>query len=265
MPRGVSTKSAVPCCYCGRNFLNRANRFKHEKCCVKTDGDDVQAEYDTGLSLNQLALKYGVTSKFIEGAVRNTRSRKVGTRIHFENTDRRPYSRGQSHGEKAFEEKLKEAELGAVKEMPLAGYRLDFAFPAIKLDVEIDGCQHYRTEQAKQHDGQRDAKLMALGWTVYRIDSQDFLKRKSVVFSLFMEFLRLVRPIPSKVAYLGQPVNGNEKFRNERTEMILNSGIDLKSRGWTIKLGKLFKVHPNTARRWVVSNMPHDYRRRRSM
>jgi hypothetical protein len=47
-------------------------------------------------------------------------------------------------------------------------YYLDFAWPDIKLDVELDGPYHWRESQ-RQKDAKRDEWLLAHGWTVFRI------------------------------------------------------------------------------------------------
>lgn len=49
-----------------------------------------------------------------------------------------------------------------------ACYFLDFYFPDLKLDVEIDGKQHDRAEHI-EHDKMRDQKLSENGYEVYRI------------------------------------------------------------------------------------------------
>lgn len=50
-------------------------------------------------------------------------------------------------------------------------YRLDFAYPDDRLDVEIDGPRHRRPEVAAK-DRRRDAYLRARGWEVLRFDEQ---------------------------------------------------------------------------------------------
>ena len=58
--------------------------------------------------------------------------------------------------------------------VPLPGgghYRLDFAYPSIKLAIEIDGPHHGLPEVAAR-DRQRDRRLQALGWVVLRFDEQ---------------------------------------------------------------------------------------------
>lgn len=51
-------------------------------------------------------------------------------------------------------------------------FRLDFAHPGLKLDVEIDGTSHRHADR-KARDIERDAVLAALGWRVLRIQARD--------------------------------------------------------------------------------------------
>ena len=50
-------------------------------------------------------------------------------------------------------------------------YRLDFASPDVRLDVEIDGPRHRRPDVAAK-DRRRDAHLRSLGWEVLRFDEE---------------------------------------------------------------------------------------------
>ncbi|RWA64647.1 endonuclease domain-containing protein [Mesorhizobium sp.] len=61
------------------------------------------------------------------------------------------------------------------RQMPIAGYIVDFACPIKKLIVEIDGSQHARAE-ASASDAARTAKLEALGWTVLRFWNDDVIR-----------------------------------------------------------------------------------------
>jgi very-short-patch-repair endonuclease len=51
-------------------------------------------------------------------------------------------------------------------------FRLDFARPDLKLDVEIDGTSHRHADR-QARDAQRDATLASQGWRVLRIQAQD--------------------------------------------------------------------------------------------
>ncbi|TPI07803.1 endonuclease domain-containing protein [Mesorhizobium sp. B4-1-3] len=61
------------------------------------------------------------------------------------------------------------------RQMPVAGYIVDFACPASKLIVELDGSQHASPEVAAA-DAVRDAKLEALGWTILRFWNDDVIR-----------------------------------------------------------------------------------------
>ncbi|RWB12894.1 endonuclease domain-containing protein [Mesorhizobium sp.] len=61
------------------------------------------------------------------------------------------------------------------RQMPIAGYIVDFACPIKKLIVEIDGSQHARAE-ASASDAARTAKLEALGWTILRFWNDDVIR-----------------------------------------------------------------------------------------
>jgi len=51
---------------------------------------------------------------------------------------------------------------------PLGPYRLDFAFPDVRLCIEIDGPQH---EERREHDAKRDRYLFDRGWKTLRISA----------------------------------------------------------------------------------------------
>ncbi|MEC9246720.1 DUF559 domain-containing protein [Nitratireductor rhodophyticola] len=58
------------------------------------------------------------------------------------------------------------------RQMPVAGYIVDFACPACKIVVEVDGSQHGDSSC----DLSRDAALRALGWTVLRFWNDDVMR-----------------------------------------------------------------------------------------
>ncbi|TIW63893.1 MAG: endonuclease domain-containing protein, partial [Mesorhizobium sp.] len=51
------------------------------------------------------------------------------------------------------------------RQMPIAGYIVDFACPTKKLIVELDGSQH-ASHEVSASDAARTARLEALGWTI---------------------------------------------------------------------------------------------------
>ncbi|TPK99459.1 endonuclease domain-containing protein [Mesorhizobium sp. B2-4-14] len=61
------------------------------------------------------------------------------------------------------------------RQMPIAGYIVDFACPNKKLIIELDGSQHARAA-ASTSDATRTAKLGALGWTILRFWNDDVIR-----------------------------------------------------------------------------------------
>ncbi|MCI0706215.1 MAG: endonuclease domain-containing protein [Ignavibacteriae bacterium] len=58
------------------------------------------------------------------------------------------------------------------RQVPLHGYVLDFYCPKAKLDVELDGSQHY-TSQGVRKDKERDNDLQREGIAVLRFASSE--------------------------------------------------------------------------------------------
>lgn len=69
-------------------------------------------------------------------------------------------------------------------------YRLDFAFPELKVDIEIDGSTHFLLDKVKQIDLERDTILKENGWRVLRIDARLLYSNISDVLSRVLDFIR---------------------------------------------------------------------------
>jgi very-short-patch-repair endonuclease len=65
--------------------------------------------------------------------------------------------------------------LGFRRQLPIGGYIVDFACPAAKLIVEVDGAQHGEAAAAEA-DELRTRNLEALGWTILRFWNGDVLR-----------------------------------------------------------------------------------------
>lgn len=75
------------------------------------------------------------------------------------------------------------------EKLSVGKYFLDFALIEKKLDIEIDGKQHYLTEEAIQHDKIRDQYLNDNGWVVYRIAWSSMSKKPKKEIKEFLNFL----------------------------------------------------------------------------
>ncbi|MDE1992790.1 MAG: endonuclease domain-containing protein [Rhizobiaceae bacterium] len=65
--------------------------------------------------------------------------------------------------------------LGFRRQVPIAGYIVDFACPVEKLIVEVDGSQH-ANDREQVYDSERSSRLEADGWTVMRFWNDDVLR-----------------------------------------------------------------------------------------
>ncbi|WP_026187356.1 endonuclease domain-containing protein [Ensifer sp. BR816] len=65
--------------------------------------------------------------------------------------------------------------LGFRRQVPVTGYIVDFACPAHRLIVEVDGSQHARSDDA-DYDRHRTLRLETAGWTVLRFWNDDVLR-----------------------------------------------------------------------------------------
>ncbi|TGP21630.1 MULTISPECIES: DUF559 domain-containing protein [unclassified Mesorhizobium] len=61
------------------------------------------------------------------------------------------------------------------RQMPIAGYIVNFACPAKKLIIELDGSQ-LASPEVEVSDATRTAKLEALGWTILRFWNDDVIR-----------------------------------------------------------------------------------------
>lgn len=75
------------------------------------------------------------------------------------------------------------------EKMPFGKYFFDFAFVNEKIDVEIDGSQHYRTQEAIEHDKVRDLYTIEHGWKVYRIKWIDLMKNTFIEMEKLKKYI----------------------------------------------------------------------------
>jgi very-short-patch-repair endonuclease len=69
-------------------------------------------------------------------------------------------------------------------------YRIDFAYPEVKLAIEVDGLEKRKSLEALQHDARRTTHLVQAGWTVPRFTWPDVKFRPDSVASDVLGLLR---------------------------------------------------------------------------
>ena len=98
-----------------------------------------------------------------------------------ENPDKVPYklnhySKGQSYPERYWKKVFDKLGLQYTEQYQIHTYQLDFALVDEKIDIEIDGDQHYLDERIVKSDMRRNAYLENHGWKVIRIKWSDYKK-----------------------------------------------------------------------------------------
>lgn len=188
----------------------------------KYDWVEVQKSYDEGLSSVELCTKYGMAKSTITKATKRgdlrlrsmsealrlrakkfplkhseeTKKKISEIRLKFlrENPDKVPYiinhSSKKSYPEQVFEKALISSGITGYEYNHRSGiYQYDFAFPSIKIDVEIDGGTH-QTEKVKKIDQRRDEWSKEQGWTVLRFTATEV---KSDVVSCINKLKEVLR------------------------------------------------------------------------
>jgi very-short-patch-repair endonuclease len=72
------------------------------------------------------------------------------------------------------------------RQKPVGNYIVDFYCPSAKLIIEVDGAQHYQSDQW-EYDRVRDAFLKGLGFEVLRFSNLDVLRNVEGVTEKIMD------------------------------------------------------------------------------
>ena len=98
----------------------------------------------------------------------------------FENPDKVPYklnhSSKESYPEKYFTEVFKNEGIEVIKSFYIGLYELDFCILDKKIDIEIDGSQHYLDKKIVESDKRRNEFLEDDGWDIIRINWSEYQK-----------------------------------------------------------------------------------------
>jgi len=176
-----------------------------KKLIEKYDWNEIQEYYDNGHTWREITNKFGICSASLciarkRGYFISRDHSKAGKLAHSknkwgkhseetkqkiskarikyleENPDKVPYlinhSSKQSYPEQVFQNALISSEItGWFYNYRVGIYQYDFAFPELKIDVEIDGAIH-ETPKVKRIDERRDAFSKSHGWTVIRFTAK---------------------------------------------------------------------------------------------
>lgn len=182
-----------------------------EKYKSKYNWEEIQKEYDSGMSWRELKDKYGFSwatfQKYREKGVIKSRSTSDSIKLdHKKNPDRyihteatkkkislkrkkyleehpdqvpyllNHYSKGDSYPEKYFKELFEVEKIDLKHHLQVGLYQLDFYNIECKIDIEVDGEQHYLDKRIVESDIRRTEFLEKQGWKVFRIRWSEYQK-----------------------------------------------------------------------------------------
>ena len=213
------THDGLKCQYCGKECKNKNSLCNHERLCSKNpnrqelirEGFNNQGRVawnkgltkETSDSLKRASetLQRRYYSKEIipfwsgKTHTEETKEKISRARKEFlsEHPEKVPYvlnhSSITSYPEQYFIELFRKEGIALIYHYRISKYELDFCDLDRKVDIEIDGDQHYLDKRIKQSDIERDNYLQSLGWKVVRIKWSDYQKlstedRKKVIASI---------------------------------------------------------------------------------
>jgi len=154
---------------------------------------------------------------------------------------------------------------------------LDFCIPEKRIDIEIDGNQHYLDQRIVKSDIRRNKYLENLGWDIIRINWSQYQKLNNNEKSEYIENIKLyldnlisIKPIinTSKIKYHKKGTCLNCKkccttvsksceycYRLNRRKVIDRPPheillIEIKENGYSAT-GRKYNVSDNTIRKWI--------------
>lgn len=179
------------------------------KKMYKIDWTEIQTKYDSGIATRHLVKEYKLSCQMFSDASKaglfKPRSKAEATKMYhklnpgatkhsdesklkiskarkaylYANPDKVPYLLNHKHKRKFYSE-IYFGECfrntNIISEYKVRAYSLDFADVEKKIDIEIDGDQHFLDKRIVEHDIRRNEYLLSLGWTIIRIRWSKFQK-----------------------------------------------------------------------------------------
>lgn len=187
------------CQFCHRQTTNAGANKKHENSCSKNPNyvkggrkpgykGTNQFIKATELGLDKPVSSLSTRKKLSQANLgkkqsQQTKEKISKSRIKYlsENPDKVPYklnhySKGPSYPERYWKKIFDKFGIKYTEQYQIHIYQLDFALIDAKIDIEIDGEQHYLDERIVESDKRRNKYLENLGWKIIRIRWSNYKK-----------------------------------------------------------------------------------------
>lgn len=194
----------LKCKFCNKEYKNKRSLIQHEiRCKLNPNKIDTSKSFNNG---NRPAWNKGLTketdkrvtnySKKISKSISKLKTGKplsdahkkaISNSMHnflINNPDKVPYKLNHSskisYPEQYFIDLFKKENINLKYHVTVGLYELDFYNENKKIDIEIDGEQHYVDKRIINSDIRRTKYLENLGWKIYRI-RWSYYKRLSYI------------------------------------------------------------------------------------
>lgn len=176
--------------------ISRSLLAKYVKKGILKSNKNNKNQWRNSYKFTQEILKKISETSSLRKHSEETKKKISEARIRFltANPDKVPYvvnhSSKKSWPEEVFENALKSSSIsGWIYKYRHGIYEYDFAFPKLKIDVEVDGGTH-KTEKVKKIDIKRDDFSYKNGWSVLRFDAEIVKKDVISCITKLKEFIR---------------------------------------------------------------------------
>lgn len=202
----LENRNDLFCQYCGKQCKNLCSLKQHEIRCPKNE-NRLETSISPICKKGHIPWNKGLTKetderikkrsetlskKFKSGELKGSMSgkhlslesrKKISksvSKYYKENPDKVPYlinhSSKISYPEQYFIDLFNKENIDLKYHLQISLYELDFYNEDLKIDVEIDGEQHFRNEKSIIRDDRRNKYLENLGWHIFRIRWSEYKK-----------------------------------------------------------------------------------------
>ena len=149
-------------------------------------------------------------------------------------------------------------------------FRIDIAFPDIKLGIEVNGNQHYdKNNELQSYYKERRRLIEELGWDIIEIKSRsvfvdlfkenlvlDLRKKYGNLNSDYSTYIKEKREVKKRSEYYSNlAILHFEKIHSVRIKLMYESDIDFSRFGWVKKVSDLLGISWQKINTWMKKYM----------
>ena len=259
----------------------------------KIDWIKIQKQHDDGLSWTKIPSQIGISMTILKRAEKEGFIKKIIHAFHHSDITKekigtntknyltknpekhnwRKFNRSKSVPCENLKKYFKSEGINFVEEFrPLLkrSFRIDIAFPDIKLGIEVNGNQHYdKDSELLPYYKERKRLIEGLGWDIIEIKARNVsrdLFKEDLVLYLIKKYGNLDSDYSSYVKekikrrkrsdhFSNLAISNFEKIHSVRIKLINESNIDFSKFGWVKKVADLLGINYQKINSWMKKYM----------